>query len=285
MGSRQAHTEPVIDAHVHFWDPGVLSYPWLAGSATLNRPFGPADHAEAAEGAGIERLVFVEANCHPSENVLEAEWIEQQADRRIAGIVAYAELTDAAGLGRSLDALQDLPRVRGVRHNIQGEPAGFCLQSVFLEGVREAGRRGLTLDVCATHDQLADVVELAHRCDDTRLVLDHCGKPAIRDGLLDPWRARIAELARRPNVWCKLSGLLTEADAAAWREEDLRPFAEHVVDCFGIERLMYGSDWPVVTAAGSYADWLGFVRRFTEGWSAAERRRFYHDNAVRFYRL
>jgi L-fuconolactonase len=132
---------------------------------------------------------------------------------------------------------------------------------------------------------LGEVTELARRCEDTRLVLDHCGKPAIRAGLLDPWRAHIAELARFQNVWCKLSGLLTEADPAAWQENDLRPFAEHVVDCFGTERLIFGSDWPVVTMAGSYAAWLGFVRRFTAGWSAAERRRFYHDNAVRFYRL
>lgn len=277
----------MVDAHVHFWDPDVLSYAWLGELSALNRAFYPADYAAATAEAGVERIIFVEGNCSPSQNVLEAERIERlaDADGRIAGIVAYAHLTDALGLSRSLDALARLPRVRGIRHNIQGEPAGFCLQRSFVDGIREVGRRGLAFDICVTHDQLHDTVELARRCPDTRLVLDHCGKPAIGRALREPWRTRIAELAECANVWCKLSGLLTEAEPAGWRAEDVLSYAQHVVDCFGAGRVIYGSDWPVLTLAGAYADWLELTRRLTLSWSPADQRRFYHDNAIEVYAL
>jgi L-fuconolactonase len=274
----------VIDAHVHFWGPGVFSYEWLAKIPTLHRPFLPAEYTVATNGLGVEQIVFIECNCLPAENVQEVEWVER-LDHRVAGTVAFADLTDGARLGQTLDRLQQLPRVRGIRHNIQGQAPGFCLQTAFVEGVREVGRRGLTFDVCATHDQLDDVIKLARRSPDTRLVLDHCGKPAIRSGLLEPWQTRIAELGGCENVWCKLSGLLTEADTTYWREEELLPYADHVVHCFGTARLMYGSDWPVLTLAGRYVDWLGFTRTVTASWSAADRQLFYHDNATRFYGL
>jgi L-fuconolactonase len=287
MTIADATRDAVVDAHVHFWNPRALSYPWLTAFKRLMRPFLPEDYAAATEHAGIERIVFVECNCEPTQNLREVELVERlaEAEDRIAAMVAYADLTSSTTLDRSLDELQRLPRVRGIRHNIQGEPPGFCLQSAFLDGVREIGRRGLTFDLCATHDQLPDVVELARRCPDTRLVLDHCGKPAIRDELLDPWRSCIDQLAECENVWCKLSGLLTEADPTAWQHVDLMPYAEHVVDRFGIGRTMYGSDWPVLTLAGSYGDWLDFTRRLTAAWSATERQLFYGDNAASFYSL
>jgi L-fuconolactonase len=274
----------MVDAHVHFWNPGGFQYDWLSGMPALNRAFLAADYAAATAGLGVDRIIFVECNCLPSENVREAEWAEQ-LDERVVAIVAFADLMDAAGLAGTLDRLQRVPKVRGIRHNIQGQAPGFCLQTAFVAGVREAGRRGLTFDVCVTHDQLDDVVQLARRCPDTRLVLDHCGKPAIRSGLHEPWRTHIAELAHRDNVWCKISGLLTEADATYWREEELPPYAEHVVSCFGAARVLYGSDWPVLTLAGRYVDWLGFTRTLTASWSAADRQLFYHDNATNFYGL
>jgi L-fuconolactonase len=252
----------------------------------LDRPLGPAEYGGASGWRADDRVVFVEANCRRSDNVREATRIARlaSAEPRIAGIVAYADLTDRTTLPASLDALQHTPRVCGIRHNIQGEPPGFCVSHAFVDGVREVGRRGLTFDVCATHDQLDDIVTLARRCPDTRLVLDHCGKPAIAAGSVEPWRTRIAALAGCANVLCKVSGLMTEA-GADWTEADLVPYAEHVVECFGDERVMYGSDWPVLTLAGTLADWHGFTRRFTAGWTEAARRRFEHDNAAGFYGL
>jgi L-fuconolactonase len=274
----------VIDAHVHFWDPGALAYPWLDGLPALRRAFLPADYAAAIGGAPVERLLFVEANARPEESEREIAFVERlaAADPRIAGVVAFVDLT-AADAGAALERAAARPLVRGVRHNIQGEPAGFALQPSFVEGVRAAGRLGLVFDLCATHDQLAEVERLVRRCPDTRFVLDHCGKPAVRDGALDPWRADVARLAAHERVHCKLSGLLTEADPARRRDANLLPYAEHVTAAFGPGRLLFGSDWPVVTLAGSWGDWRGFVERFTAAWSAEERRAFDHDNAADAY--
>jgi predicted TIM-barrel fold metal-dependent hydrolase len=282
----------IVDSHVHFWDPAELHYPWLEAVPPLDRAFGPADYAAAAGVVPITKVVFVEANCRPEEARREVQLIERLAgaEPRIAGIVAFADLTQGSGaadrgLEQTLDALATSPRVKGIRHNIQGQPAGFCLQPAFVRGVQAVGRRGLAFDLCATHDQLRDVADLVRQCPDTRFVLDHCGKPAIRAGRLDPWRADVARVAAHENVWCKLSGLLTEADPEDQRDDTLIPYAACVVECFGSERVMYGSDWPVLTVAGSYCDWYGFTDRFTAGWSATERRRFYADTAVRVYGL
>lgn len=278
--------QPYIDAHVHFWNPAVLDYPWLERVPQLLRPMLPVDYPEAPGTGGAEKLVFVEGNPRPDQGVEEARMIEGMAadDGRIAGIVALVDLT-SRGRDAALDRLAELPRVRGIRHNIQGNPDGFCLQPPYVEGVREVGRRGLTFDLCATHDQLGDVIRLVGLVPDTRFVLDHCGKPAIADGLLDPWREHITALAAHENVWCKVSGLLTEAGGEGRRDEVLWPYVEHVTDRFGTDRLMYGSDWPVVTLAGSASGWLDFTRLFTRGWSAAERGALFHDNAIRFYEL
>jgi len=277
----------IVDAHVHFWDPSALRYPWLDGLPALDRPFLPAAYATATSGIPIDGMILVEANCLPHETLGEAAFFEHVAatDSRVAGIVAFASLTAPNELDHTLDALSARPAVRGIRHNIQGEPAGFCTESSFVEGVRKAGSRGLTFDLCATHDQLREVLELVRLCPNTRFVLDHCGKPAIRDRLLDPWRADIADLADCANVWCKLSGLVTEASRSEWREADLVPYASHVVERFGTERVMYGSDWPVLTLATGYGAWFGFIEWFTKRWSEAERRGFYRDNARRAYGL
>jgi L-fuconolactonase len=285
----------VVDAHLHFWDPAELRYPWLDELPSLGRAFLPSDYHAAAgreAQAPIDKLIVVEANCRPEEARREVAFVERLATRepRIAGIVAYADVSQGlgvrgSGLGPALDAFSHSPLVKGIRHNIQGHPPGFCIQRPFIDGVREVGCRGFTFDLCATHDQLPDVTELVRQCPGTRFVLDHCGKPSIRNGGFEPWRAGVARLAEHHNVWCKLSGLLTEADPMAWRETDLEPYAATVVDCFGSERVMYGSDWPVLTLAGSYRDWYTFTDRFTAAWSETDRARFYGGNAMRAYAL
>jgi predicted TIM-barrel fold metal-dependent hydrolase len=289
----------IVDAHVHFWDPAALHYPWLDAIPPLDRAFLPSAYRGAAGEIPVSRIVFVEANCRPDEAAREVAWVERlaEAEPRIAGIVAFADLTaglgagdsglgaGGSGLGCTLDGLCRAPLVKGIRQNIQGQPAGFCVQRAFVDGVREVGRRGLTFDLCGTHDQLGEVVQLVRQCPDTRFVLDHCGKPAIRDQRTEPWRGHIAALAAQDNVSCKLSGLLTEAAPEGWSDDALVPYAAWVVESFGAERVMYGSDWPVVTLAGSYCDWYGFTERITSGWSAVERSHFYEGNATRVYGL
>jgi L-fuconolactonase len=281
----------IIDSHVHFWDPAELHYSWLEAVPSLHRALLPADYAAATRQIPIGRIVFVEANCRPEEARREVDFVNRlvQAEPRIAGIVAFVDVaqrlgTRGSGLGETLDALSTLPRVKGIRQNIQGQPAGFCRQRAFVDGVRAVGRRALVFDLCATHDQLGEVVDLVRDCPDTRFVLDHCGKPAIRQRSLQPWSESVARLAAHENVCCKLSGLLTEA-GDAWCPEDLLPYAARVVECFGPARVLYGSDWPVLTLAGGYGTWYGFTERLTRGWSATDRSRFYGDNAARVYGL
>jgi len=275
----------VVDAHVHFWDPSVLRYPWLDALPALRHAFLPGAYAGSTVGAATERAVFVECNAEPAQSRDEVAFAQRFADARppVAAIVAFVDLA-AGGAHAALDALVESPLVKGVRQNIQGQPAGFCLQPAFVGGVREAGRRGLTFDLCATHDQLGDVVALVAASPDTRFVLDHCGKPAVRDRLFEAWARGMTALAAHANVACKISGLLTEA-GPGWRDADLLPYVDHVVNVFGPTRVIYGSDWPVLTLAGRHDDWLGFTRRFTAGWRDGERDAFYHDNAVRTYAL
>ena len=277
----------IVDAHVHLWEPGTLAYPWLDALPALKRSFLPADYTGAVQGLPIERCVLVEGNCLPTDTLSEVRLFERfgRADGRIAGVVAFADLAAPTTLPATLDCLTRVASVRGIRQNIQGRPRGFALETPFVDGVREVGRRGWTFDLCVTHDQLPDAIALVERCPDTPFVLDHCGKPDIRSGVREPWARNVAQLARHENVSCKVSGLSTEADLAGWRDEDLLPYAAHVVECFGTDRVMYGSDWPVLTLAGDYARWFAFTTRLTESWRDDERRRFYADNADRVYGL
>lgn len=276
----------VVDAHVHFWDPSVLHYPWLDADPLLNRAFLPGD-LESLSDRTINAVVFVEANCVPSESLEEAHFIETLAgtEPRIAGIVAYADLLDDAGRADALDALARRNRVVGVRHNIQGHEPGFCLHPSFVRGVREAATHGFTFDLCITADQLPDATRLVRECPDTQFILDHCGKPAIRADRLDDWAMGIACLAECDNVVCKVSGLLTESRADQRKPEALLPYLEHARACFGASRLLYGSDWPVHTIAGSATTWRGVVDGFTASWPEQEQDAFYARNATRIYRL
>jgi predicted TIM-barrel fold metal-dependent hydrolase len=275
----------IVDAHVHFWDPARLHYAWLDDLPRLRRAFTPADYFATA-GDRVQRVVFVEANCEPVESRDEVAFVERlaAANERVAGIVAYADMTDPH-LGCMLDAFGERSLVCGVRQNIQGNREGFCLRPVFIAGVREAGRRGLTFDICVTHDQLQDALALVHVCPETRFVLDHAGKPRIDGAMLESWNEGLSRLAECPNVYCKLSGLLTEAHESHRTRDALLPFAERIVECFGVDRLMFGSDWPVVTSAGGFDVWLAIVEEMVSSWSPAERERFYAGTATVVYGL
>ena len=278
----------IVDTHVHFWDPRTLRYPWLEQIPVLERPFLPDDYATATAGMPIEKLVVVECDCDRSESPRELAYFEQLAESepRLAGIVAFVDLTRDDESLRAIDAAATAPTVKGVRHNIQGEQPGFCLQPAFVNAVRHVGERGLVFDLCVTHDQLGDTMELVRACPDTQFVLDHCAKPAIRDLRTEPWGENIARLAELENVAaCKISGLLTEADHRRWRAEDVLAYADHAATCFGAERVMYGSDWPVLTLAGDYVQWLELTQRLTSEWTERARSAFYHDNAIRVYGL
>jgi L-fuconolactonase len=244
---------------------------------------------DAARGpVELEALVWVEVGADPGQYLQEASFVDglARADRRIRAIVAAAPLERGAAVTPDLEKLAAHGLTRGIRRLLQDEPDhAFCLRPGFVEGVRLLARHGMSFDICVYHRQLASAVELARRCPEVRFVLDHAGKPGIRESLMEPWRTRIAELAALPNVWCKLSGLITEADHANWIREQLRPYIDHVIERFGFERVMFGSDWPVSEQTHRYDQWVEIVDQALAGASADERRKVFRDNAIAFYRL
>jgi L-fuconolactonase len=186
----------------------------------------------------------------------------------------------------ALGKLAAVPLVRGVRRLLQEEKDdAFCLRPDFLRGVRRLARHGFTFDLCIFHRQLAHVIQLVRQCPDVKFVLDHLGKPGVKAGVLDPWRAELRELATLPNVWCKISGLATEADHAAWTPADLQPYVEHAIACFGFDRVMFGGDWPVSTLACDYPRWVAMLDDLLRGCSRDELHRLYVRNAEALYRI
>ena len=279
---------PVVDSHVHFWDPRRLNYPWLKEVPALDRAFLPAGYAAATGPAKVGKLVFVECGCAPGQNLDEVAWVSGLAlgESRLKGIVAQVPLERGLGAGEELFALAQFPLVKGVRRNLQGETdPHFCLTPDFIAGVRSLAELDFSFDLCIVHSQLPAVTELVRRCPEVRFVLDHCGKPAIRAGQTDPWRQHLSELAALPNVMCKLSGLLTEADWAHWQPGDLLPYVRHAIECFGFDRVMYGGDWPVLTLAGDYPRWQAALDDCLAAAAESDLQKLFQINAETFYHL
>ncbi|HEX5418071.1 MAG TPA: amidohydrolase family protein, partial [Chloroflexota bacterium] len=220
---------------------------------------------------------------------LEARWVVERAkeDARLRGIVPWAPLEHGDRARSFLEALVELsPLVKGIRRIIQFEPdLEFCLRPDFVRGVQILPEYGLSFDICIDHRHLANAIKLVGRCPETSFILDHIGKPLIKEQVLDPWRAQIKELAGFPNVLCKVSGLVTEADHQTWTPDDLRPYVDHVVEVFGEDRIAFGGDWPVAFQASTYPRWVETLDRLTAGLSAEGKRKLFSQNATRFYRL
>jgi L-fuconolactonase len=279
---------PIVDAHVHLYDPGVIGYAWMRAKPALDRQHLMAD-LDAARGAvELEALVWVEVDVDPGQYLQEAAYVDglARADPRIGALVAHAPLERGAAVRPDLEKLAAHERVRGIRRLVQDEPDdAFCLRPDFIAGVRLLADFDLSFDIGVYHRQLAGALELVRRCPDVRFVLDHCGKPGIRDKLMEPWRTHIVALAALPNVWCKLSGLITEADHRNWTREQLRPYIDHVIESFGFGRVMFGSDWPVSEQTHRYAQWAEIVDQALAGVAEDERRKVLRDTAIAFYRL
>lgn len=277
---------PIIDAHVHLYDLGRIAYGWLNGVPKIKRSHLPADFHLARGDVAVEKFVFVEVAADPGLHLAEAEWAAGLAEPRLAAIVAHAPLERGAAALADLERLAAMPKVRGIRRLIQGaSDPGFCLEPEFLANVRLLPGYDFTFDICVKHFALVYGLELARLCPDTTFILDHIGKPDIRHGLRDPWWGQMRALAKLPNVACKLSGVVTEADHRAWKRSDLAPYVRHALDCFGFDRLMFASDWPVSSLTHDYAVWVDIVDEVLAGASDGERRKIFRDTASRVYRL
>jgi L-fuconolactonase len=282
------HAMSRIDAHHHFWDPARYSYPWMAGDAMdpVRRAFTPNDLRGPLDEARIDGTVLVQTLSSPQET---REFLELAAATGfVRGVVGWADLT-SPGVGDDLDALLDGPDGRwlvGVRHQVHDEPdPDWLIRADVRRGLAAVEARGLTYDLLVRARELPAVVDTAREFPGLQFILDHIAKPRIADGRDDRWSRRMPALAAQPNVAVKLSGMVTEADWTTWSPRDLRPFVGQVAEWFGVQRLMFGSDWPVCLLAGSYQDVLDGLVDVLSDMTPAELDQVLGVNARRVYQL
>ncbi len=269
-----------LDAHQHFWRYNPEEYPWIPPGSPLQRDWLPEDLATVQAPHRFAGSIAVQAR----QTVAESDWLLgiADADPRIRGVVGWVDLRHPE-VDRDLRRLARHPRFVGVRHVVQDESPDFMLGDEFLRGLRKLPGYGLTYDLLVYPEHLPSAAEVARRIPELRFVLDHIAKPRIRDRRLEPWATLIRELAQLRNVWCKVSGLVTEADLANWRPEDFRPYLDVVIEAFGPERLMFGSDWPVCLLASGYGRVVEVIEGYMAGMDPLTREAIFGGNAARFY--
>jgi L-fuconolactonase len=278
---------PIIDTHQHLWDLTKLRVPWVPAEGPLAGSHTMGDYLRAAEGLGVAKTVYMEVDVDPADHVAEAEYVLDLCRRREGPIVAavIGGRPASPGFGAYVKRYKGSRYVKGVRQVLHGAgtPRGYCLTDDYVRGVRLLGEAGLVFDVCLPAAFLPDACKLADACRETRLVLDHCGNANVQAKDLTDWRRDIADVARRPNVVCKISGIVATARPGAWTAEDLAPIVLHCAEVFGRDRIMFASDWPVCTVAATYRQWVAALREVVRAWPAGDRRKLFHDNAARFY--
>jgi L-fuconolactonase len=277
---------PVIDTHLHLWDITHLSYPWLNDVPQLNRSFSLEKYREACGDLDVKKMIFMQCECDPAQYQKEVEWVTGLAhkDPRLQGIVSWAPLEKGEEVRPEIEALKANPMVKGIRRIIQFEPdLEFCLRPDFIHGVNMLAEYGLTFDICISPVQNQSVLKFLRKCPGVPMILDHIGKPDIKNHILDPWRNEIREIAKFPNVFCKFSSLATEADHQNWTLDELQPYVDHIVNCFGVDRLVYASDWPVSTLAADLRTCVSTMLEVLKDFTRNDLLKVFHHNAVNFY--
>ncbi|MDE2856546.1 MAG: amidohydrolase family protein [Chloroflexota bacterium] len=273
-----------IDSHQHFWLYEAAEYPWIDDDkGALKRDYMPADLVPLLAANGIDGTVAVQAR----QNLRETEFLLELADKNdfIRGVVGWVDLR-ARDIAAQLERAAPHPRLVGLRHIVHDEVDDrFMLGGGFLDGLALLNQYKLTYDLLLYPQHLRVAIDVVKRFPDQPFVLDHISKPFIKDGVMEPWASEIRELATYENVWCKVSGMVTEAAWKTWTQEDYAPYLDVVFDCFGIDRLMFGSDWPVCTLSGSYGEVVGIVRDYIGGLSEADKDKIMGANARTFYGL
>ena len=275
---------PRIDSHQHFWRYHPEEYSWIDDSMVLlRRDFLPEDLQPEIQRAGIEGVISVQAR----QSVEETRWLLELAANHsfIYGVVGWVPLTDTK-LRKILESLAGSGRLKSVRHVLQGEADDrYMLRSDFNCGISLLKEFQLAYDILIFERHLPYVLEFVRQHPQQVFVLDHIAKPRIRDRVISPWRENMRELAKFPNVYCKISGMVTEADYTCWKEEDLVPYFDTVLEAFGPSRLLFGSDWPVCLVAASYGSWIAVVRRQIASLTDSEQSAILGGTAARVYRI
>ncbi len=273
-----------IDAHHHLWRYKAADFPWMGeGMEVLRRDYLTNDLEEVAHGAGVSGTIAVQAR----QSIEETEWLSDLASRSplIQGVVGWAPLVDA-NIAPQLERFATLPKIKGMRHILHDEADPlYMLREDFQRGLSLLKNYGLRYDLLIFESHLPQAIALVDRHPEQIFIVDHIAKPRIRERRLSPWRENLKELSRRENVYCKLSGVVTEAEWNCWTEEDLKPYFETVLEAFTAQRTMFGSDWPVLTLAATYERWIATVRNFIAKMSQSEQGRILAGTAVEAYGL
>ena len=273
----------IIDSHQHFWDVGRFTYSWMDPESVLNRDVLPGDLRPQLEETGVDCTVLVEAH----GSLEETDWLLQLSDENdfIAGVVAWVDIL-APGLGERLDRYGDHPGFKGVRHKVHDEPdADWLAREDVAQALGELAARRIPYDLLLRPQHLRHVAPIASRHPDLMMVVDHIAKPLIAEGVIDDWAKDIRAVAAIPTVTCKLSGMVTEADCGAWTPGDLKPYVDTVVEAFGFDRLMFGSDWPVCELSADYGRVQEALRECIGTISPGEETDLFGRTAARFYRI
>lgn len=274
----------VIDAHHHLWKYNDRDYVWMSGAQTvLRRDFLIPELQQVMRESGVEGTVAVQAR----QMTEETAWLLQLARAHpfLLGVVGWVPLVDAQ-VDADLERFAESPRLKGVRHVLHDEADDdYMLREDFNRGVSLLKKYGLRYDVLIFERHLPQTITLVDRHPGQVFVLDHIAKPRIKDGIISPWKEQMQELAKRENVYCKVSGMVTEAEWEHWSAEELRPYFDVVLSAFGPKRLMFGSDWPVVTVAGGYKKWMTVFLSFIRRLSGDEQRAICRETAIAAYGL
>jgi len=271
-----------IDAHHHLWQYNENQYGWIPDEmSVLKRDYLPPELKKALDKAGVDGTVVVQAR----QIAEETSWLLEQADAYpfIRGVVGWVDL-QSEKVDDQLDYFSRDPRLVGVRHVLHDEADDeFMMRPAFMRGIGKLQDYNLTYDLLLFPRHLSIAERLVRRFPDQRFVLDHIGKPNIKDRELEPWLSGLARLASHPNVWCKISGMVTEADWKNWKRDDFRIYLDRVVELFGTGRIMTGSDWPVCCVAGEYEEVMTVVEDYFRGFSESEKAHIFGRNCMDFY--
>jgi L-fuconolactonase len=273
----------VIDSHVHFWKYDKVTYDWIDNSMkTLQQDYLPEHMSPTLNRNGVDGVVAVQA----TQTEMETHFLVELAKTHplIKGVVGWIDL-QADNIADRLQYFSQYPVIKGYRHVVQGEPLDFLAREKFRRGVAALQAYNYTYDILIFHNQLQPAIDFVRAMPDQAFVIDHCAKPDIRHKNMAEWERLMKEIAGFPNVCCKLSGLFTEATWKAWSAADFYPYLDVVFKAFGPNRLLFGSDWPVMLLSGIYVQWKSLLDKYMENYSPEDREKVFGINAIQFYNL